>query len=119
MSSTRNNNSLSEYKLQVKGNQYIDKFTTYKAYANPYVSYHAGNALLPSRMGRDALSYNSIDIETFLYGIGSTNLVHPKNNAFYPQLKELKSLNIVPQEHLIMPEPSAFDNTQRYVLFEN
>jgi hypothetical protein len=48
-------------------------------------------------MGRIAstnLSNNNVDIESQLYGIGSTNLVTPKENV-RAEIKRLKSLNVI------------------------
>jgi hypothetical protein len=109
MSSTSNKNSRSEYELQVAGNQYIDQFRLYKYSTQPTTTLFAGNGLIMPHMGRDELSSHSIDHETYLFGIGSTNLVNPKAE-FVPEIKNIKSLNIAKRTPLIMPQPSGFYN---------
>jgi hypothetical protein len=116
MSSTSNKNSPGEYQLQVAGNQYIDQFTLYKYSTQPTTPLFAGNGLIMPRMGREELSAHSVDHETYLFGIGSTNLVNPKPE-FVPEIKEIKSLNIVPTRQLIMPQPSIPNNNERPLIY--
>ena len=116
MSSTRNKNSNSEYKLQVGGNQYIDQFTLYKYSTQPNTTMFAGNGLIMPHIPREQLSNHSIDCETFLFGIGSTNLVNPKPD-FIPEIKTIKSLNIASRTSLIMPQPNLFRNDERPLIY--
>jgi hypothetical protein len=109
MSSTRNKNSQSEYKLQVQGNRFIDNFTTYTQSTTPVTTLFAGNGIIMPHIGRDQLSYSSIDHESYLFGINSTNLVNPQPQ-FTPKIKQLKSLNMIKTPQLIMPQPNLFDN---------
>lgn len=117
MSSTRNKNSQSEYNLQVSENQYIDKFTLYKYSTQTTMPVFAGNGLIMPHMGRDELSHHSIDHETYLFGIGSTNLVNPKS-PFIPEIKHINSLNIIKKTPLIMPQSNIFQNNQRPLIYE-
>jgi hypothetical protein len=109
MSSTRNKNSQSEYTLQVAGNRYIDNFKTYTQSTTPVTTLFAGNGVIMPHMGRDELSYSSIDHESYLFGINSTNLVNPQAE-FTPKIKQLKSLNMIQKPELVMPQPNFFDN---------
>jgi hypothetical protein len=58
------------------------------------------------------LSHNPVDIETFLFGIGSTNLVNPVK-PLTPELKCLNSANLFKKPDVIMPIPLAASKTQR------
>jgi hypothetical protein len=110
MSSTSNRNSQAEYKLQTAGNQYMDDFWHYENSVQPVKTMFPGNDLLPCRIGRDNLSHNSVDVETYLFGIGSTNLVNPKS-PFVPEIRQLQSINITRKSPLIMPQPNNFLNS--------
>ena len=77
MASTQNKNTNSDYCLQQRDFRGIFTHTTYvnaqngKAYTEslPELGY------LPSYMSRESFSKNSVDIESALFGINSTNLV--------------------------------------------
>jgi hypothetical protein len=110
MASTNNKNSLYEYKLQVAGNQYMDHFTLYKKSVVPDRTLFAGDFIIMPRMGRDVLSTNSCDVESFLFGVGSTNLVNP-TAPITPQINHINSLNISNKTPLIMPQANWFQET--------
>lgn len=107
--SCSNKNSQSEYILQTEENKYIIQNHLLKDSRVPKTSFFPGNGLLPTHMARETLGINSVDIETYLYNINATNLVKPRPQ-FSPQLKELKSLNMIQKSPLIMPEPNIFTN---------
>lgn len=117
MSSTRNNNSQAEYKLQTSMNHYIDNYPLYKHSTVPTIPRFAGNGLLPCKMGRNELSFESCDVESYLFGINSTNLVNPRAEHI-PQFKQLQSLNIYKRGELVMPEPNIFSYNERPLLFK-
>ena len=58
------------------------------------------------------LSHNSVDIETFLFGINSTNLVNPAP-PLTPELKCLQQANVFNSTPIIMPVPQAIPKNQR------
>lgn len=115
MSSTRNNNSLGNYNLQQQaystGREYI-------RYENSYAG-RAYNAALPSigfnpsTMPSDNFSSNPIEIESFLFGINSTNLVNPDKAKIQPELKKLPTFSYFDRMQLIMPKPLIVENNQR------
>ena len=83
MASTRNINTMGNYKLEQKSNDQFRTLITYKygSYGPAYKSaIPDGGSAIPSHMSRDSLSYNPIDIETMLRGTGSTNLVNPNRH---------------------------------------
>lgn len=114
MASTRNKNTQGNYCLQQK--EYTD-YRNNLMYKNGYagVAYDTrlpGNGLLPGQISWDKLSRNAVDIETFLYGIGSTNLVNPRG-PLVPELNCLQSANVFKKPDIYLPEPFVASKTQR------
>jgi hypothetical protein len=58
------------------------------------------------------LASNSADIESQLFGIGSTNLVEPRPSVA-PDVYQLKSLNIAYKVPVFVPAPFAPEPNQR------
>ena len=114
MASTRNKNTKEDYKLQQNQFKKQNKFNVFE---NGFQG-KAFNESLPSLgfnptyMPRDAFSYNSVDIETSLFGIGSNNL-HDNNPEIKPEFKSLKNQEYFDKTPLIMPKPFIQDKTQR------
>ena len=114
MASTRNKNTPINYRLEQK--QYHSGHT-HLMYAN---SSHgaavdpklAGNGLNPGNMPWNTLSQNSSDIESFLFGINSTNLVNPCAQL-KPELISLDSFHIFDKQPVYMPDPFIVDTRQR------
>jgi hypothetical protein len=114
MASTRNNNTPGDYCQQQKSyNQSLD----YNQYQYSQVGRAYKNALpcmgiTPSHMPREAFSQNSVDIESALYGINSTNLVNPQKPVV-PQLKNLPGVSYFERLQTFMPEPLVVEKYQR------
>jgi len=68
--------------------------------------------IMPSQMPRELFSRNSIDIESALFGINSTNLVETQKPVV-PQLKTLPNVSFFGQMKLIMPDPLVVEKFQR------
>lgn len=113
MSSTRNKNTEGNYQLEQRKNVNQSDYSTYIPYGLPNVSYHPGDGILGAKTSRDELSYNACDIESKLFGIGSTNLETPQP-LLYPKLRELNSLNIYEKQNIILPEPLVVDKNRAY-----
>ncbi len=114
MSSTRNKNTPNDYCLQqdIYGNSL--KYNEYK-YASTGRAYD--NAIpcvgiTPSHMPREAFSHNSVEIESSLFGINSTNLVNPQA-PIHPQLKQLPEKSFFERLPMYMPEPLVVERNQR------
>jgi hypothetical protein len=73
---------------------------------------HPGDGLLSGRCPGTILSHNSIDIESELFGVGSTNLVHKKKKT-EPNFKNLKSLSVYDKPMIIIPVPLVVPKYQR------
>lgn len=117
MASTRDINSPGNYSLEQYSLEKERLYMPYKPYATPVETMFAGDGLIMGRIGNPKLSENAVDIETFLYGIGSTNLVIPKAPVV-PEIKHLKSLDIFEKTPVILPKPLVREPGQRLRFFE-
>jgi hypothetical protein len=114
MASTRNINTPGNYCLQQREFKQSQIYTLYpnSQYGAAYNTRLPGNGLLPGQMPGNKLSHNSADIESFLLGINSTNLVNPAP-CFVPELANLSSANIFDKGPTYMPEPLVIEKKQR------
>lgn len=116
MASTRNINTMSDYRLHTNLNRHLQ---TYNLYQNSSYGAPVNNTTIPtigympSKMSYDSFSKNPIDIESALRGIGSTNLVEPKP-AVMPNLKTLQFQDWFQRQNaVIMPYPFVHIEDQR------
>ena len=115
MASTRNKNTPGNYCLEEKQYRNFENYTLYpnSQYGTAYDTKLAGNGLLPAQIPWNKLSSNAPDVESFLFGINSTNLVTPPP-TFVPQLTKLDSTNIYKKNTAIyIPEPLVVERNQR------
>jgi hypothetical protein len=114
MASTRNRNDRGNYQLEERGREEQRGYLTFRNQGNgqAFSNHFAGDGLLMGQMGPLALSRNFADIDSYLKGTGSTNLVTPAPQI-HPNLKELESLSIIDRIPTIMPEPLRHDKNQR------
>ena len=110
MASTRNKNTSSDYCLEQKQNRQIFGYTEYNhsQYGAAYKNALPTVGITPSHMPREAFSKNSVDIESALFGINSTNLVTPQ-----PKLTQLPELAYFERIPFILPNPLVVENKQR------
>ena len=112
MASTRNINMQSEYCLEQKMNENICKDRTFElrrtAYNNALPCFGVNVGHMPNYV----LSNNATDIESNLYGVGSTNLVKPERE-FTPRLKKLPGVSFFERPDTVIPEPLVIENNQR------
>ena len=66
-----------------------------------------------SGFNHHVLSNNSADIESYLFGIGSTNLAKPKSHIFRPSINNRKSCKFFERPVLVMPNDLVVENNQR------
>ena len=114
MASTRNKNTPGNYALEK--NQYIRRHEAIM-YANApqgqaYQQNFAGNGLLMGRMAGRDLASNDTQIESALFGIGSTNLENPLPKV-EPMLHNHKSLNVIDRVPMIIPTPHIPETNHR------
>jgi hypothetical protein len=112
MASTRNKNTPGDYSLEQRQNTNICAYSEYIYSSEPLQTYFPGNGLLVGRVAPTNLSDNACDIETQLFGIGSSNLVNPKP-VVRPEIKSMRSLNIIERVPVLIPEPLVVENNQR------
>ena len=73
---------------------------------------HPGDGLLPSKHANFELAHNAVDVESFLRGTGTCNLVAPQQPPV-AQLKILPSQNIFIKDSVLMPTPMVIHGNQR------
>ncbi len=113
MASTRNRNTQSDYKLeQLKNTNHIEN-NLYINYGRPSYECYPEVGYIPSKLSRDALANNPLDIESTLRGIGASNMVKPCE----PSAPSLRTLPFKPffdrTQAVIMPYPFIYENNQR------
>ena len=114
MASTRNINSRGDYTLEQQHftlarihNEY--KYSAQGCAFKPSIP---SIGLTPSRMARNTLSHNPVDIESMLFGINSTNLVNPQK-PIKPELKRVPTSKFFDRLPVHMPKPLVIENEQR------
>jgi hypothetical protein len=113
MSCTRNKNTMIDYQQEEMRKKKMMQYSLSHG-GNNDVQY-AGDGFLQGRMFASQLSHNSVDIESNLFGINSTNLVFPATTHFQPQLKSNVSTSHLYQKQntIYMPEPLVIERNQR------
>lgn len=114
MTDTRNKSQRGNYELEQKGNMlYYDYLGNRENhYGEATTTYFAGNGLLSGRVASIGLANNACDIESMLRGIGSCNLVSAQS-APTPDIRHLKSLDIIETQAVILPNPLIVQKDQR------
>jgi hypothetical protein len=114
MASTRNRNTPGNFKLEQWSYEQKRIHQVYKHSANgeAITTHFAGNGLIGGWMPRTELSHNPVDIESYLHGTGSTNLVEPKSEPVL-QRKTVNSLSIADRLPLLLPKPLYIEPNQR------
>ena len=114
MASTRNKNTQGNYRLEQKEYKEFSDYTLYanSQYGAAYNTKLAGNGLNPGQIPWNQLSHNAADIESFLFGVNSTNLVNPAP-IFVPELSKIDSVNIFEKTPVFIPEPLVVEKNQR------
>jgi hypothetical protein len=114
MASTRNKNTAGNYYLEQQQNVRNEdwRLYTYGAHGYAYDTKLAGYGFNPGQLPWDTMSSNAPDIESFLFGINSTNLVNPAG-PFTPRLKTLATSDLFEKRATIMPVPQAIAKNQR------
>ena len=114
MAATRNKNTPGNFCLFLRQNHQIEDWELYKNGANgtAYDTRLCGKGLNPGQLPWNTLSHNPADIESFLFGINSTNLVNPAP-PLTPELKFLQTANVFKTGPVIMPVPQAIPKYQR------
>ena len=114
MASTRNKNTPGNYCLDHRQSTRPEAWQLYTNGANGYAydTRLPGIGLNPAQYPMNVLSYNPADIESFLFGINSTNLVNPEP-PLTPEFKCLQSANIFKKPNVFIPAPLVVKKDQR------
>ncbi len=115
MSSTRNKNTIENYRMEQRALESARSNLLYEhsSNGNAFEPLLPGDGLLGARIAHTNLSHNAVDVESFLYGIGSTNLVQPQDPVSL-QSKNLRTLEIVDRRlPVFIPEPLVIEHGQR------
>ncbi len=114
MASTRNKNSNGDYILQQKSMKSHHDYGMYNnsQYGAAYNPAIPTLGITPSKMPASTFTSNSVDVESTLFGINSTNLVNPQPPAtpFYNAIQYQSFFDTLPT---IMPEPLYVEKSQR------
>jgi hypothetical protein len=127
MSFTNNKNFIENYKLEQIAIKKQEEYLLFKNSSNGVAdsTYFPGNGLLQGRVAPLPLTDFSCDIESFLYGIGSTNLVKERTNIYNNLnlqreanlIKNTKSLNIINHQmsskKVFTPSPLVLESNSR------
>ena len=114
MASTRNKNTSGNYCLEQKQYSESSGYTLYpnSQYGTAYDTRLAGNGLNPGQVPWNKLSSNAADIESFLFGVNSSNLVNPAP-IFSPELTKHEFVNIYEKTPVYIPEPLVVQKSHR------
>ena len=114
MASTRNKNTPGNYCLEQREYKNSEQYTLYanSQYGAAYNTRLPGNGVNPGQIPWNQLSHNAVQIESFLLGINSTNLVNPQK-PLVPELKTLETANFFERGPILIPEPLVVQKNQR------
>jgi hypothetical protein len=115
MTSTRNKNSQLNYNLEKSYKEKLlrEKLYLHSSSGRPVTECIPAIGYTPSHISRDAMANNSIDIESQLLGIGSTNLETPCE-VVVPSVRTLEFKEFFErQQSIVMPYPMVYHNNQR------
>jgi hypothetical protein len=114
MASTRSKNTPGNYCLEQNAVKHTAQYFLDRDFAYPQVVTRAGDGLVQGRMGNAVLAQNPQDVESFLFGIGQTNLVTPATSPFTANLLEHRATTMMDHRvPLVMPENLVVHNDQR------
>ena len=127
MASTRSRNCPGDFRMeQVQNSRIWDASTLLCAGRQP-----ADQTMLPgaglvaaSRLPAEHLANNYVDIENFLHGTGTTDLINSdRQQAPFLQLRNLQTLHLYDANHShasakVMPAPLVIEQLQRPALFQ-
>ena len=116
MASTRNKNMPGEYCLRQMSNMHSTNFMTYHGAALNKTNLLPCAGVLHGKVPNTVLSKNSTDVESFLLGINSSNLVDP-TPQFNAKLKCHGLLSFYPRLQPSLPPPLVIEGCQRPVIF--
>jgi hypothetical protein len=112
MASTRNKNTRGNYALELNRSIHTQDYLLNKEYGVAKQTNQPGNGLGGAHLPRQEMSANPIEIESFLRGIGSTNLTKSVQ-ILEPELKCNPQLDLFRYPSVIVPEKFQAQTDQR------
>ena len=114
MASTRNKNTPGNYCLEEREYKQSRSYTLYpnSQYGAAYNTRLPGLGVNPGQVPWNKMSNNAADIESFLFGIDSTNLVNP-SPPLVAELKNLETAHFFSRAATLLPEPLVVEKGQR------
>ena len=115
MASTRSRNTPGDYSLEQQSNNQQNDYMSFQKsafYGTVPTAYFPGQGLIGMKTAGMNLASNSADIESQLFGIGSTNLVDPRAPEA-PDVYQLNSLNVAYKAPVIVPPEFSPTPNQR------
>ena len=113
MASTRNKNTVGNYEHEQNEMHKIRRYEMYVGFGHNDTTCFAGNGLIHGHYPYNTLAKNYYDVESELFGIGSTNLVNSRS-AFIPEPIHMKTLSIINKNPVLLPEPLVVERGQRH-----
>ena len=111
MASTRNKNTLGDYRLEQQNKEHHKDFFIH-GMARPINEPNPTHMMNYGSKSRDALSNNAVDIESALFGVGSTNLVDgyvpPR-----PSLNTFSDIDFSKRHEVVMEKSPKYLRNQR------
>lgn len=115
MASTRSKNTINDYLVEKDENTRYINHVNYVHNSNGLAfdsRWPLGGSAPPSKMSRDCLAFNPIDIESKLMGIGATNLVNPQK-PIEAKIKKHGEAIFFERTPIVMPEPLEIKHGER------
>lgn len=112
MASTRNKNTIGDYTREQIEFRKRNLYDSYHNYGVNNETRLPGNGLLAGQVYSGNFAKNDRDIESYLFGIGTTNLEFPQPDLV-PELKQMQSLNIIDRLPVVVPSTLKIEAKQR------
>jgi hypothetical protein len=114
MAATRNKNTPGNYAAERYASERINRELMYVHAANGQAiqTNYPGDGLLQGRIAGRDLAKNDCDIESFLFGIGSSNLETPKQHI-PPEIIPLQSVSFTRKIPMVVPANLGIEMNQR------
>ena len=113
MSSTRNRNMPNDYCIENQKYKQSVGYTTNTSRRFAHSDAFPCAGINMGGMPGSVLAWNAVDIESTLYGIGSTNLVEKKKDPT-PKIKDLDHISFFKRMNIFLPEPLIIEHCHRH-----
>lgn len=112
MASTRNKNTRNNYAQELNKSIHTHEYLMNGQYAQAPTTMYPGNGLGNAQLPSTQLASNPIEIESFLFGIGASDLTKDVP-VLTPQMLSLQTRNIFIKPEVIVPPKFVASDTQR------